>query len=73
MIVWDGYTTNKEHAVSMPTTWVMACAYAPSGTNATDATNAANVTDATTFTDATDATDATLAGAAAVDYPVATR
>jgi len=31
MIVWDGYTTNKEHAVSMPTTWVMACAYAPSG------------------------------------------
>jgi len=22
----------KEHAVTMPTTWVMACAYGPSGT-----------------------------------------
>ncbi|KAK3927510.1 Guanine nucleotide-binding protein subunit beta-5a [Frankliniella fusca] len=31
MIVWDAFTTNKEHAVTMPTTWVMACAYAPSG------------------------------------------
>lgn len=31
MIIWDAFTTNKEHAVSMPTTWVMACAYAPSG------------------------------------------
>ncbi|XP_017776830.1 PREDICTED: guanine nucleotide-binding protein subunit beta-5-like [Nicrophorus vespilloides] len=31
MIIWDAYTTNKEHAVTMPTTWVMACAYAPSG------------------------------------------
>ncbi|XP_010889566.1 guanine nucleotide-binding protein subunit beta-5b [Esox lucius] len=31
VIVWDAFTTNKEHAVSMPTTWVMACAYAPSG------------------------------------------
>uniref|UniRef100_A0A1I8BTK8 WD_REPEATS_REGION domain-containing protein n=1 Tax=Meloidogyne hapla TaxID=6305 RepID=A0A1I8BTK8_MELHA len=28
--VWDGFTTNKEHAVTMPTTWVMACAFAPS-------------------------------------------
>ncbi|XP_050504558.1 guanine nucleotide-binding protein subunit beta-5 [Diabrotica virgifera virgifera] len=31
MIIWDAFTTNKEHAVTMPTTWVMACAYAPSG------------------------------------------
>uniref|UniRef100_A0A8C5AQY9 Guanine nucleotide binding protein (G protein), beta 5b n=1 Tax=Gadus morhua TaxID=8049 RepID=A0A8C5AQY9_GADMO len=31
VIVWDGYTLNKEHAVTMPCTWVMACAYAPSG------------------------------------------
>uniref|UniRef100_A0A915HS75 Uncharacterized protein n=1 Tax=Romanomermis culicivorax TaxID=13658 RepID=A0A915HS75_ROMCU len=30
VIVWDGFTTNKEHAITMPTTWVMACAYAPS-------------------------------------------
>jgi len=32
MLVWDAFTTNKEHAVTMPTTWVMACAYGPSGT-----------------------------------------
>ncbi|XP_014672249.1 PREDICTED: guanine nucleotide-binding protein subunit beta-5-like [Priapulus caudatus] len=32
MIVWDAFTTNKEHAIAMPTTWVMACSYAPSGT-----------------------------------------
>lgn len=31
MIIWDAFTTNKEHAVTMPTTWVMACAYGPSG------------------------------------------
>lgn len=31
MIIWDAFTTNKEHAVTMTTTWVMACAYAPSG------------------------------------------
>uniref|UniRef100_A0A667WLD0 G protein subunit beta 5 n=1 Tax=Myripristis murdjan TaxID=586833 RepID=A0A667WLD0_9TELE len=31
VIVWDGFTLNKEHAVPMPCTWVMACAYAPSG------------------------------------------
>ncbi|XP_030745588.1 guanine nucleotide-binding protein subunit beta-5 [Sitophilus oryzae] len=31
MIIWDAHTTNKEHALTMPTTWVMACAYAPSG------------------------------------------
>lgn len=31
VIVWDAFTTNKEHGVTMPCTWVMACAYAPSG------------------------------------------
>lgn len=31
LLIWDAFTTNKEHAVTMPTTWVMACAYAPSG------------------------------------------
>ncbi|CAG0912266.1 unnamed protein product [Notodromas monacha] len=31
MIIWDAFTTNKEHAITMPTTWVMACAYSPSG------------------------------------------
>lgn len=31
LIVWDAFTTSKEHSVTMPTTWVMACAYAPSG------------------------------------------
>ena len=31
MIIWDAFTTNKEHAIAMPTIWMMACAYAPSG------------------------------------------
>nr|XP_002126536.1 guanine nucleotide-binding protein subunit beta-5 [Ciona intestinalis] len=31
ILVWDGFTTNKEQAISLPTTWVNACAYAPSG------------------------------------------
>lgn len=31
MLVWDAFTTNKEYAITMPTTWVMACAYGPSG------------------------------------------
>jgi guanine nucleotide-binding protein subunit beta-5 len=31
LIIWDAFTTNKEHAVTMPTTWVMACAYSSSG------------------------------------------
>uniref|UniRef100_A0AAQ6IHG8 G protein subunit beta 5 n=1 Tax=Anabas testudineus TaxID=64144 RepID=A0AAQ6IHG8_ANATE len=31
VIVWDGFTLNKEHGVTLPCTWVMACAYAPSG------------------------------------------
>lgn len=29
VIVWDAFTTNKEHAVTLATTWVMACAFAP--------------------------------------------
>lgn len=32
MIIWDAFTNYKEHALTMPTIWVMACAYAPSGT-----------------------------------------
>lgn len=31
LIIWDAFTANKEHTVTMPTTWIMACAYAPSG------------------------------------------
>lgn len=31
LIIWDAFTANKEHSVTMPTTWIMACAYAPSG------------------------------------------
>nr|CAB3250062.1 guanine nucleotide-binding protein subunit beta-5 [Phallusia mammillata] len=31
ILVWDAFTTNKEQAISLPTTWVNACAYAPSG------------------------------------------
>ena len=47
LIIWDAFTTNKvsifnhncilmiffqkEHAITMPTTWVMSFAYAPSG------------------------------------------
>ncbi|KAI5611368.1 guanine nucleotide-binding protein subunit beta-5b [Silurus asotus] len=31
VIIWDAFTTNKEHGVTMPCTWVLACAYAPSG------------------------------------------
>ncbi|CAG2108836.1 unnamed protein product [Medioppia subpectinata] len=31
LIIWDAFTTNKEHAITMPTTWVMACAYGPTG------------------------------------------
>ncbi|KOB68069.1 putative guanine nucleotide-binding protein beta 5 [Operophtera brumata] len=29
--VWDAYAGTKESTFSMPSTWVMACAYAPSG------------------------------------------
>ncbi|CAF0759705.1 unnamed protein product [Didymodactylos carnosus] len=31
LIVWDAFTTNKESVITLPTTWVMACAYSPSG------------------------------------------
>ena len=30
LIVWDAYTTNKVHAIPLRSSWVMACAYAPS-------------------------------------------
>ncbi|CAA7263775.1 unnamed protein product [Cyclocybe aegerita] len=31
LIVWDAYTTNKVHAVPLRSSWVMTCAYSPSG------------------------------------------
>lgn len=31
LIVWDGFTTNKMHAIPLRSSWVMTCAYAPSG------------------------------------------
>uniref|UniRef100_A0A673GI00 Guanine nucleotide-binding protein subunit beta-1-like n=1 Tax=Sinocyclocheilus rhinocerous TaxID=307959 RepID=A0A673GI00_9TELE len=31
LIIWDGYTTNKMHAIPLRSSWVMTCAYAPSG------------------------------------------
>jgi guanine nucleotide-binding protein G(I)/G(S)/G(T) subunit beta-1 len=31
LIVWDAYTTNKVHAIPLRSSWVMTCAYAPSG------------------------------------------
>ncbi|XP_077971842.1 guanine nucleotide-binding protein subunit beta-5-like [Styela clava] len=31
VIVWDAFTSTKEHTISLPTTWVNSCAYAPSG------------------------------------------
>ncbi|KAI8870296.1 guanine nucleotide-binding protein, beta subunit [Ramicandelaber brevisporus] len=31
LIVWDAYSTNKLHAVPLASSWVMTCAYAPSG------------------------------------------
>lgn len=31
LIIRDSFTTNMEHAITMPTTWVMSCAFAPSG------------------------------------------
>ena len=31
LIVWDSYTTNKVHAIPLRYSWVMTCAYAPSG------------------------------------------
>lgn len=34
MIVWDAFPNNgkQDHIVSLPTTWIMACSFAPSGT-----------------------------------------
>jgi len=31
LIVWDGYTTMKLHAIPLRSSWVMTCAFAPSG------------------------------------------
>lgn len=31
LIVWDSHTTNKIHAIPLRSSWVMTCAYAPSG------------------------------------------
>ncbi|CAG9564389.1 unnamed protein product [Danaus chrysippus] len=31
LIIWDAFTATKELTIPMPSTWVMACAYAPSG------------------------------------------
>ncbi|XP_063677484.1 guanine nucleotide-binding protein subunit beta-1-like [Bolinopsis microptera] len=31
LIVWDAYTTNKIHAIPLRSSWVMTCAYAPTG------------------------------------------
>jgi len=31
LLVWDGMTTNKVHAIPMRSSWVMTCAYSPSG------------------------------------------
>jgi guanine nucleotide-binding protein G(I)/G(S)/G(T) subunit beta-1 len=31
LLVWDAYTTNKIFAISLRSSWVMTCAYSPSG------------------------------------------
>ncbi|MBZ3873032.1 Guanine nucleotide-binding protein G(I)/G(S)/G(T) subunit beta-1 [Sciurus carolinensis] len=31
LIIWDSYTTNKVHAIPQNSSWVMTCAYTPSG------------------------------------------
>jgi len=31
LIVWDSYSTNKVHAIPLRSSWVMTCAYSPSG------------------------------------------
>lgn len=31
LLVWDAYTTNKKFAIPLPSSWVMTCAYSPSG------------------------------------------
>lgn len=32
LIVWNGFTTNKVHAIPLQSSWVMTCAYSPTGT-----------------------------------------
>eukprot|EP01105_Mastigella_eilhardi_P007016 TRINITY_DN18499_c0_g1_i1.p1 TRINITY_DN18499_c0_g1~~TRINITY_DN18499_c0_g1_i1.p1 ORF type:complete len:358 (-),score=100.58 TRINITY_DN18499_c0_g1_i1:87-1073(-) len=32
LLVWDGLTTNKVHAIPLRSSWVMTCAYSPSST-----------------------------------------
>eukprot|EP01134_Creolimax_fragrantissima_P000594 CFRG0594T1 len=31
LLVWDAYSTNKVHAIPLRSSWVMTCAYSPSG------------------------------------------
>jgi len=31
LIIWNAFTTNKEHAIALRSSWVMTCAHAPSG------------------------------------------
>jgi len=31
LIIWNGFTTNKIHAIPLRSSWVMTCAYSPSG------------------------------------------
>ncbi|QQP38620.1 Guanine nucleotide-binding protein subunit beta-1, partial [Caligus rogercresseyi] len=31
LIIWDSYSANKVHAIPLRSSWVMTCAYAPSG------------------------------------------
>jgi len=31
LMIWDGFTTNKRHMINLRSSWVMTCAYAPSG------------------------------------------
>lgn len=31
LLIWDGLTTNKVHAIPLRSSWVMTCAYSPSG------------------------------------------
>jgi len=31
LIIWNGFTTNKVHAVPLRSSWVMTCAYSPTG------------------------------------------
>jgi guanine nucleotide-binding protein G(I)/G(S)/G(T) subunit beta-1 len=32
LIIWNGFTTNKVHAIPLRSSWVMTCAYSPAGT-----------------------------------------